>query len=176
MRKPEGLFFLTWGIATFFTSLIVTYLTVVHRVSFVGALWALVPVFGLTGTYVLVRYYKGHYVIFGEYRRVVAALWMFTGPAIGLVGFDSPTPLVAKTVLLGVGIAITGRLVRHCRTMLIGIITSFFSIALYQFPVLYQPIVFGITTLIAMSVPGLLFIFSPANRAEGTQSITQDAQ
>jgi len=175
MQKPEGFFFLTWGIATLIASLIVTYLAFVVKVHFAGVFWALVPVLGLTVSFVLMRHYKGRHLLFGAYKRSVAALWMFVGPGIGLVGFDSPTPLVSKLVVLGIGIAVTGRLLRHRTTLFVGVLASFSSVALYHLPILYQPIAFGVVTLVAMSIPALIFIFSPATQSVGEQSVAQDA-
>ena len=175
MRKPEGLFFLIWGLATLFASLVVSYMSLVQQATFSGVFWVLVPVLGLVATLLLLKHYKASYAIFGEARHSVSSLWMFIGPGIGLVGFDSVSPLVSKLVVLGIGIAVTGRLVHHRMTIYVGIITAFSSIALYQIPLLYQPIVFGVATLVAMSIPGLAFIFSPLNKIVAEQP-SQDAE
>ena len=129
MRKLEGVFFLIWGIATLFASLVVTLLLLVTKLSYAGVFWVLVPVVGLTGTALLVRNCRGRHRLFGEAKRAVAALWMFVGPGIGFVGFDSPSPLVAKLILLGIGVAVTGRLVNHRITMIVGIVAAFSSLA-----------------------------------------------
>lgn len=176
MRKLEGVFFLVWGIATLFASLVVAVLLLVVKLSYAGVFWVLVPIVGLSGTAFLVRYCRGRHLLFGEARRAVTALWMFVGPGIGLVGFDSTSPLVAKLVLLGIGIAVTGRLVNHRATMVIGTLTSFSSLALYLFPSPYQPIAFGLITLVSMLLPWVLVtLLHPESRTSEKQSMAQDA-
>ncbi len=175
MRKLEGVFFLIWGIATLFASLVVTLLLLVTKLSYAGVFWVLVPVVGLTGTALLIRYCRGRHRLFGEAKRAVAALWMFVGPGIGFVGFDSSSPLVAKLILLGIGVAVTGRLVNHRITMIVGIVAAFSSLVLYQLPSLYQPIAFGLITLVAMSLPWALVALCPESRSSEEQSIAQDA-
>ncbi len=75
---------------------------------------------------------------------------------IGLVGFDSPSPLVGKLIVLGAGIAVTGGLMRHRLTLWVGVGCALSSLLLRQISTTLQPVIFGVVTLISMTMPSLL--------------------
>ena len=56
MERSEATFFFVWGVATFCTAMVVYFAQQYGLQS--GMLWALVPVLGLSGSYLLVRYYR----------------------------------------------------------------------------------------------------------------------
>ncbi len=158
MGRVEATFFFLWGVATLVTSLVVYFAQ--GYLSSVGMFWGLVPFLGLTGSYFLVRYYRRRgRIFFGETRHAIAATWSILGPTIGLVGFDSPTPLVGKLVVLGAGVAVTGGLLRHRPTLWVGVFCALSSLLLRQISLTLQPVIFGVVTFVSMTIPSLLLLF-----------------
>lgn len=157
MERSEATFFFVWGVATFCTAMVVYFAQQYGLQS--GMLWALVPVLGLSGSYLLVRYYRKRGVgFFTTTRHAIGATWSILGPTIGIIGFDSPTPLVGKLIVLGAGIAVTGGLMRHRATIWIGICCALSSLLLRQISTTLQPIIFGTVSLVSMTLPSLLLL------------------
>lgn len=155
MRRTEATFFLLWGVATFLTGLVVYFSQ--GYWAHAGMLWGLVPILGLGGSYGLVCHYRRRDLpFFTETRHAIAATWSILGPTIGLVGFDSPSPLVGKLIVLGAGIAVTGGLMRHRLTLWVGVGCALSSLLLRQISATLQPVIFGVVTLISMTMPSLL--------------------
>jgi membrane protein len=163
MGKPEGYFFLVWAGATFITSVLLSFLTFWTHFTALGAGWILVPILGLTGSFLLIRKFRSKVQLFGEARKSIAAVWSILGPTIGFIGFESPSPLVAKLIVLGTGIAISGILTRERLTLYTGILCTLSSLIFARIPLFWQTLSFGIFTLIFMGLPGIIAILRTKN-------------
>lgn len=157
MENNCGMPFIVWGWASFFTSLLVWF-----AVSQTGNynwqfLWFIIPVVGMTGTYLSTR--KSPKTVTTFVDKIVNYIWI----VFGIVGFLiscvamfvwSIPILFIVVLLMGMGTTLTGMVIKYRIVIIGGALGILLSLSCLFVSGINQNIPFALTFLIMMVIPG----------------------
>ena len=155
-RKNNGRTFLIFGYTSIIVSLTIYFLHMISTSKLIGLAWLGIPIIGFALSYLTKRkddqYSK---TIIGS---MVNKVWTVIAVAIYGVSFTPflfPYPVLPTIILLlGIGTAITGLIVKSNSVTAGGIIGMILSIVLYGFQDYTQVAVFAICIFIMQVIPG----------------------
>ncbi|PID90860.1 MAG: hypothetical protein CSA97_00720 [Bacteroidetes bacterium] len=164
-QRIDGYFFLIWGYVMVFLGVLIFGLQMNGGGKALGAMWALTPVLGGIGTFLLVRRMRGREQLFGAYKKQVGAIWSVVGPGMGYVSLLAPNPMGIQLFLSGVAISIHGAVTHFRAARFIGIGLALLSPLIFRVAFPYSSLVFGVVGGAGLFLPGHLLLMA-AKRQE----------
>ena len=156
LKDGNGIPFLIWGYTTFFVSLLVFFLLNATGDYHYYWFWFLIPVIGSIAMFISRKSIKKHARNFID--RVISNIWIVTGIAaflISLCTFFSRIPVLFIMILLmGMGTALTGLVIKFRPLIISGFIGMGSCIIPFIIKGNEQIIVFGVIYLAMMVIPG----------------------
>lgn len=156
MEEGNGMPFLIWGYATFIVSLVVYYFLSTAGDYHYNLIWFAIPVLGCGGMYFSKRKEKKHSKTYID--RIIVNIWTVIGIAGLLVScaafFVSIPVLPIEMLLMGIGTALTGLVIRFKPVIISGFVGMISCALPFIIKGYGQIIVFGIVFLIMMVIPG----------------------
>lgn len=164
LEDGNGIPFLIWGYTTFFVSLAVFFFINATGDYHYHFLWFLIPLIGSIGMFITQRSkakYSGHVTNFID--RAIGNIWMVIGIAafiISVGAFFVRIPILSLVLLLmGIGTALTGLVIKFKPVTISGFIGMASCVAPFLLKGNEQILVFGIIYLIMMVIPGHILNF-----------------
>lgn len=158
--------FIIFGYATFVVSLIVYFLITKTGNYQFHWLWFLIPMIGYFGMFIYSKKTQKHSR--NQMDRIIINVWMVIGIASLLIAFAAffvRIPILSVMILLmGIGTAITGLIVKSKLVAISGFVGMASSAIIYMVKGDEQILVFGLIFLITMIIPGHLLNFQYRKR------------
>lgn len=156
MVESAGTPFLIWGYATVAVSLIIWYLVTSTGNYQWHFLWFVLPAIGLPATYLSLRKREPQVKTYVD--RVVSSVWTVFGCvafAISVLSFVRPLPILFLILMLmGMGTALTGMVIRFRAVAVGGVLGMLSSLACLWIEGTDQILVFAAVFVFMMIIPG----------------------
>ena len=148
--------FLIFGYSTLILSIVVYYLITKTGNYYYHALWFLIPIIGYIG--IALSKKSAELVSYNQIDSIINSVWFVCGMAsflISISAFFIRIPILSIVVLLmGIGTAITGLIIKSKLITISGFIGMLSCAALFFIKGNEQILAFGLVFLVMMIIPG----------------------
>ncbi len=158
MAKGRGNKMLLWGYATVLSAVAVAVALYLSHDPRYYMLYLLIPVIGYAGKYLLDGKSRREQYVSTYIDRTIRSVWIVFGGvalAVGLGSFFALYPVLALiTLLIGMGVTITGLILRMKLMVVLGIVAMLGTVPLLLVTGYGQNIVFAAIFVIMLVIPG----------------------
>ncbi len=158
MERDGGGIYLLWGYVWLIVSAAVYLLMLKTGDYRVQWLWFAIPLVGYPGMFILLRKREKRAVTF--VGRVIGSVWITIGIAAGLLSLYMLVNhlafpiLFVMALLINIGVAISGLVIKFMPITIAGFIGILLSFVLLMVPGIHQIAVFGAFSIIMLIIPG----------------------